>query len=944
MEPIYSFGEWLGGRRKALDLTRAELAQRAGCSVGALRKIEADERRPSKQLAGLLADSLAVPPDERLAFIKAARGELRVDRLGPPSLLGLPERVPPTTPFKAPIPPTPLIGRAPELVELGQLLRDPHCRLLTVVGPGGIGKTHLALELASRQRDFFCDGIYFVSLAALNSRAFLVPAIADALGLAFQGQIEPRAQLLDYLRTKQALLVLDNVEHLLEGVGLFAEILQHAPGVKSLMTSRERLNLQGEWVFELQGLSVPPADKVQDAQGYSAVTLFIQSARRVQMGFEIQSEEQAAVVRICRLVDGMPLGIEMAAAWVRSMSCREIADEISRNLDFLTTTMRDVPERHRSLRAIFEQTWERLTTAEREVLAKLSVFRGGCSREAAETVAGATLPLLASLAGRSLLRRTESGYYELHDLIRQFAASQLGADSGYRQQLQDRHCAYYASFVEQRMRTLEGDQQRVALAEIAAEIDNVRAGWQHALSCKQLDSLRAFHSGLGRFYWLRGRFEEARNAFQAAVTALAREAPPTPACQELLVGILTSYSAHSQFLGQMEPAEAALEKALALAERLDRPALLAAVLDRQARLNTEQGDYVRARALGEKALSIYRALGDDAKVATMLLHQGLVNRYLQEYGTAQSQLDAGLAIHQRMNNLPEMMLGLGYLAQVLIRVGAYAEAQDYLQQVVAICKQLNTPVHTSAYNNLGQVAEARGDYELAQQHFRASLAYCERVHNEVRSGTPLAYLGNLARIQGDYDEAARRLHKSLDIHRRYHCVREIALDFYLLGLLAQALDDHATAAEKFESSYTLYEADENRRGMALALHGLGQAALAHGEWERTPGYFRSALGLSTEIGAHPVTLQVLCGWASYLLAKGETEEGLGLAAFVAAQPSTYHEIRLRAHALCAGRAAALSISDRAQLERRTNSVALADMVARHLNVAMTNVGGRTWHI
>jgi transcriptional regulator with XRE-family HTH domain len=245
MEHTYSFGDWVRQRRTALDLTRVELSQRAGCSVSALRKIEADERRPSKQLAALLANGLGITPDERPAFIKAARGQLRVDRLGPPAFYPIPEHKPSAPLVNLPVPPTPLIGRESELATMGQLLGDLQCRLLTVVGPGGIGKTRLAIEAASRHQDRFPDGACFVSLAALNSSAFLVPAIADSLGFVFQGQVDPRLQLLNYLRAKEALLVLDNAEHLLDGVGLFGELLTRAPGLKLLVTSRERLNLQG---------------------------------------------------------------------------------------------------------------------------------------------------------------------------------------------------------------------------------------------------------------------------------------------------------------------------------------------------------------------------------------------------------------------------------------------------------------------------------------------------------------------------------------------------------------------------------------------------------------------------------------------------------------------------------------------------------------------------
>ena len=306
MEAEVSFGAWIIQQRKALDLTRKELAGQVGYSVSALRKIESDERRPSRQLAELLADCLQVPLEQRSTFVQVARGQLRVERLvtavGTTATGLVPGDGQLRLASSLPRPPTPLIGREPELEALARLLRDRQCRLLTLVGPGGIGKTRLAIEVASQHQDFFPDGACFVSLASLNSSAFLVPAIADALGFAFQGQVEPRIQLLNYLGAKRTLLMLDNVEHLLEGVGLFAEIVERAPGVKLLVTSRERLNLQGEWVFEIQGLPVPPADQAVHSEEYSSVALFVQSARRVQAGFELRAEEGPWVVRICQMV------------------------------------------------------------------------------------------------------------------------------------------------------------------------------------------------------------------------------------------------------------------------------------------------------------------------------------------------------------------------------------------------------------------------------------------------------------------------------------------------------------------------------------------------------------------------------------------------------------------------------------------------------------------
>ena len=477
--PSY-FGEWLKLRRKKLDLTQTELAQRAGCSVFALRKIESGERRPSKQLAGLLAQALDIPPEEQSKFIRVARGELNLGHLPSPNpaYIGMPA---PTTkpllpPHNLPVMPTPLVGREPELASLSRLLGDPHCRLLTLLGTGGVGKTRLAMEAASRSVGHFADGTYLVSLAGLNSSAFLDAAIADALGFSFQGATEPRAQLLNYLSAKRTLLLLDNFEHLLAGVGYLAEILGHAPHVKLLVTSRERLNLQCEWVFEIQGLPVPASEQAKSLEGYSSVALFVQRAGRARTDFELAAEDLHPVARICQLVEGLPLGIELAAAWVSILTCEEIAGEIEGSMDFLVTSLRDAPERQRSLRAAFDHSWNLLSDEERTALSRLAVFQGGFERQAAEDVAGASLPLLMALISKSLVHREESGRYGLHEVIRQYALAHL-SDDAQGEAMRDRHSDFYLSLLRDRESDLKGAAQRVALNELKREIDNVRGAW-----------------------------------------------------------------------------------------------------------------------------------------------------------------------------------------------------------------------------------------------------------------------------------------------------------------------------------------------------------------------------------------------------------------------------------------------------------------------------------
>jgi non-specific serine/threonine protein kinase len=417
-------------------------------------------------LSRLTAVELKAAPDADIPTRVATKAE---EALPISAVRSMPTQ--PRVAHNLPVQTTSFIGRASELADIKRLLlEEPNCRLLNLAGPGGIGKTRLALATAAQLLETFPDGTSFVSLAPVGEIDDIVPAIAAALRFSFYGRTDPKDQLLDYLSQKQLLLVVDNFEHLLDGADLLSDILSQAPEVTLLATSRERLHLQEEWVYEVPGLAFPagggqtsegadamsPPESSEVLTSYSAVELFTQRARQITASFAPSTDEMADIGRICQLVEGMPLGLELAAPWIRTLSCREIAAEIERSLDFLTTSLRNMPERHRSLRVVFEQTWGRLSDGEHAVLQQLSVFRGGCTREAAEQVTGATLPVLSSLVDKALLRRTNLGRYELHELIRQFAEAQLQTEPAAVEQAQQRHRDYFIAFLEARTAGVRG--------------------------------------------------------------------------------------------------------------------------------------------------------------------------------------------------------------------------------------------------------------------------------------------------------------------------------------------------------------------------------------------------------------------------------------------------------------------------------------------------------
>ncbi len=343
---------------------------------------------------------------------------------------------------------TRFVGREEERGKLGELLAEPSCRLLTTVGPGGIGKTRLAIEVARDQRESFPDGVVFAPLVALTGAASLPTVVAGALGLTLSGQEDARSVVKRFLAEKRLLLVLDNFEHLLEGTSFVRELIDHCPGLKLLVTSRERLNLQHEWVFTLEGLAYPEeGTTLGGAESFDAVQLFLQRARQAHHGFSLTADVPPAVMRICQLVAGMPLAIELASSWLRALPAGDIVRELERGIDLLESPVRDVPGRHRSVRAVFDHSWTLLSVEEREVLRRLSVFRGGFRREAAAVVAGASLPVLARLVDTSLLRMSTEGRYDRHPLLAQYTREKLAGRPEEKAEAEQKHGSYYLGLV-----------------------------------------------------------------------------------------------------------------------------------------------------------------------------------------------------------------------------------------------------------------------------------------------------------------------------------------------------------------------------------------------------------------------------------------------------------------------------------------------------------------
>jgi predicted ATPase/class 3 adenylate cyclase len=478
-------------------------------------------------------------------------------------LSDLPQDYPPlrslsTIPNNLPIQLTEFIGREEAAEEIQRLLEGT--RLLTLVGPGGIGKTRLAIETAANLSDRFRHGVFFISLAPVPSTEFVAQTIAEGIGLSLASNEAPRQQLLNYLRSKQELLVVDNFEHVLGAAGLVDEILRGAAEVKILATSRIRLNLNGETVYAVAGLSANGRSSPGSYLESEAARLFLATAQRSRPGFEVGKKDLQPLLRILRLVEGSPLGILLAAAWVDVLTVGEIAEEIAENFDFLETDMANMPERQRSVRAAFDYSWRLLSQPERELFSALSVFRGGFTRQAAQAVAGASLRQLANLANKSFLNTSpETGRYFVHELLRQYGEEALREDEARYETVKSAHDGYFAAFMEQAWHRITHDEQREALLEIEADVENVRTAWRHlAARGEPTEALRMVRS-LWFVHDLRGWHIAGVEIFGEAVRA-ANSRPGSDSGRILAATCESARGFFEALLGRVDAS-------LALAER-----------------------------------------------------------------------------------------------------------------------------------------------------------------------------------------------------------------------------------------------------------------------------------------------------------------------------------------------------------------------------------------
>ncbi len=723
MQEPHSFGYWLRLKRKALDLTREALADRVGCSVSTIRKLEEEERRPSTQIAELLAQILQIPGSEKAAFLRFARGDWRsVPSLGEEDAPWRVSTAETSQPSHSNLPATftSLIGRDKDIAAVQGYLTNPERRLVTLVGAPGIGKTRLSIASASRSLAEFPDGVFFVALAPLDQPSLIASALLQALGYVEKNNLSPEDRLIEGIADKRMLLVLDNCEHLIEEVTrLVPALLSACPGLTILVTSREALRIPGEWLYSVPALDVPREPSMVDIETISefpALVLFAERARAARSDFALNAGSIRAAVSICSQLDGLPLAIELIAARVKTFSIEQVAARLDDHFALFTGGSRPGPSRQQTLRATLDWSYELLTEAERALFRQLSVFVGGFTLDALESVtlldsSQSILDALARLADKSLLlvEPQEQTRYRFLEPIRQYARDRLN-EAGESNLIHDRHLDYYLRVAEEAEPYLFSAGQQHWKNRLELDHDNLRAALAWSLDGNHVEAGLRMAGALAWFWHSTGHLSEG-----------------TLWLEKILASTISNRGKER-------------------AKALRASSILA----------TDTGDYVRARAFAESSIELYRENGDSRGAGLVLADLGASFHRGGKEKEAVESLDASLRLLRATGERWEIAYALVWLGDTCFRMGDTRRAATSWEEGLGLARNLGDPFLIAwSLGGLGDVARLHAEYERATGMFRESLSLAQSSGDKFGPPFVLEALGLVAAALGNAKRAAR---------------------------------------------------------------------------------------------------------------------------------------------------------------------------------------------
>lgn len=752
------------------------------------------------------------------------------------------------------------VGREQELEDLSRLIESPDRRIISLVGPGGVGKTHLAVQFAAQVADRFSDGVYYISLASIEDPDLIPIVLADTLKFSFYGPGNYTEQLANYLHRMNAFFVFDNFEHLrVEGSKFLAFLLNRTHHIKMLVTTRERLNLIAETVFEVNGLPVPPVGTTENVDSFSSIQLFLHNAQKIYPRFVLGSDV-SSVMRVCQLVDGLPLGIILASSWVRVYNCPEIAQEIERNIDFLTTSAPDVAPRHHSLRAVFDNSWQLLSQEEQFILRRLSIFRAAFTSHAAHGICAASPLILASFVDKSLLHRRQDDRYEMLATFHQFIADKLEDAKDEYALIKAKFCEYYAGFCNQKQIEINSPVQRKALDEFTSEMDHIRYAWSLMVDLDRWDLIDKVKAPMLAYHIILGNYIQGREFFRLALQKLNKLVTPgadlvRASMQQLeawmtvkngylvegLPGLLKSLETFRLY-------QSSWEIAMSLhfiAETYQKMGNL-----RQAK------DYIDEAFLHLQQDTIPKSNYAEAYKAHCQSVLGIVLMEMGDYEQARMNFNASLAVHNGLGTYYgtiHPLLGLGRLAY---NQGEFLQARDlYLQALDTASQVYDQRGMALLHNNLGAVYEEIVDIAESYQHVLSALDLCK-------------------------DTGDRRLYAVILNNLAYHQLR-------YLKRPSQAIRTYQECIEIF---YLLGDL----RGLVFSCYDISKAYLKAGLVEEAWNYCLRSLQTAMTMDSTGLILHALHGFANLFANNHEPERALRMCILILNHPQLEPDTQKRA--------------------------------------------------
>jgi predicted ATPase/DNA-binding SARP family transcriptional activator/Tfp pilus assembly protein PilF len=811
--------------------------------------------RQYRELRRILRDELNTAPSPQLeaAYLRATEKAGAPGSEEPAGAVSGPYR-------KLPVPTTSLIGREADIAAVAAA-SDLH-RLVTLTGPGGVGKTRLAVAVAESRSAVYLEGMAFVDLSSIGMDLIVPEALAAALGVRTAGSAAPIDAVCAWLAPKRFLLVLDNCEHITGGVASVAQsLLSKCPFVHLLCTSRVALGQDGEHAVKTRPLEVPPAavpvnlrTQARDLLQYSSVEAFVARACAANPRFKLTATNLEDVARVCRAVDGLPLGIELAASRVRNHSAAEIVAAMNERLARLSHRSASTA-RHRSLTSAIAWSYHLLEGGEQRLLRRLSIFRGGWTLHAAERVCDAdgsedseALGLLTSMVDKSLVSADSNGRftrYRLLEMVRQYARDRL-LENGESEVYRGRHLAFYLTLAEEAQPHLTGVDQADWLELLEQEHDNLRTALESSAASQEggYAGLRLC-SALQVFWSTRGHLSEGRlHCAMALAHDGARERTAVRA------KVLNGAGNLARGQGDFAAARSLYEQALAINRELGIRRLEAGNLNNLGLVAMDQGDFAAARSLYEQALIINRETGNRAWEAINLANMGLVAVNEDDYTAARLLCEQALIIDRELGNREAEARNLNNLGIATMSQGDYSTSRLLTEQALVINRELGHRAwEASNLGNLGNIARTQGDHSAANSLYEQALVINRELANRAGEGTNLGNLGIVAINQRDYAAARTLLEQALTIHRELGCRSMEAGNLGNLGIVALDQGDHATACSLLKQALAINCELGSRLRVGLCLEEFAALAAARNRPARAVALWGYAEPLREEMGA-----------------------------------------------------------------------------------------------